>query len=600
MAATDNNKNNLSIEDKLRATEKYISKMKGILAKMDEIAAIKRANGDKNADSDEIGGYKRSSVIKLISELEKQRDMFVESLDEEKQKAYKAKYDAIKAKENEIKAKDDALKAKSEALAVRERELQVAASKKNNSVVASFINGDNALAIESLYTGLSMDIEKMRDDILQEMKYTYKQDMAIYDDLSAKIDAIKAVDANALEEGLKPLKTIEEKVNALEVVDYDAIAAKMTDKLSGAKIDYDVLAEKVAQIMTGYAESVISPKIQLDSIERRLSEMQHTLSGIMSVKQMPDYRKLDALIEEYLRTLSYDNIPDILILANEIREKANRHIAGGNALRGESMLAELGARLKNVAMSGYGALVVVEDAVKTHSLPKVLSENAFLEFKESCGELERSPAVCGDEIISRVVRAKKALFNDAELYRFDNETMSELLDALSDIQEDETPRESAVTNIIALKKEIMSFNLSYFVDLVPVTADPEKTENVDTQAILNAIANIKMPEVITAAPPVQENRQTATAQETASAAFVAESGGDSAIAETKKVVPEVRVKKQKVMRPGVSSKDNKPEKVNQPLRIVRRSINTNDTNPDSLSKVLVGEVAQKIANSMIK
>lgn len=433
-----------------------------------------------------------------------------------------------------------------------------------------------------------MDIEKMRDDILQEMKYSYKQDISIYDDLAEKIESIKTIDANTLEEGLKPLQvlnTLDEKLNALQTVDYDCIVEKVSEKLTETKIDYDVLAERVAALMTSYAENAISPKMQLSAIEQRLEEMQYALSGIMSVKQMPEFRKLDTMVEEYLRTLSYDTIPDILILSDEIRKKANRHIAGGNTLRGEGMLADLGARLRNVALGGYGALVVIEDTIKTHSLPKTLSDEAFAEFKEACAELERSPAVCGDELVGKVVRTKKALLNDVDLAQFDNDTMGELLEIFAEIPAGELPSETTIVNIGALKKELMSFNLSYFVELEPVAAQPEKTDNVDTQAILEAISNIKIPEAVAIV-----SQPVAAAKEPT----------ESKLEEVKKDSPNVRVKKARVLRPAVSSKDNKTEKVVQPLRVVRRSIKASEENPDALSKALVGQVAQKIANSMIK
>lgn len=652
MAFSDNNPNNgntLTSYEKLKATEKYLTKMKDVLSTMDEISRIKRANGDKDADSDQIGGYKRSSVVKLVSELEKQREMLLSAIEREKNEAVAAKEKELSVKEREIeelkareaartekdksellskkeaelaekerelmrlraeraaheeklsreqkekqealRARDEAIKAKEEALkmqaalALREQELAALAPAKNDNAVTSFRKGDNALAIEGLYTGLAMDIEKMRDDILQEMKYSYKQDISIYDDLAEKIESIKTIDANTLEEGLKPLQvlnTLDEKLNALQTVDYDCIVEKVSEKLTETKIDYDVLAERVAALMTSYAENAISPKMQLSAIEQRLEEMQYALSGIMNVKQMPEFRKLDSLVEEYLRTLSYDTIPDILILSDEIRKKANRHIAGGNTLRGEGMLADLGARLRNVALGGYGALVVIEDTIKTHSLPKTLGDEAFAEFKEACAELERSPAVCGDELVGKVVRAKKALLNDVDLAQFDNDTMGELLEIFAEIPAGELPSETSIVNIGALKKELMSFNLSYFVALEPVAAQPEKTDNVDTQAILEAISNIKIPETVVAAPA---ERKEPT---------------ESKLEEVKKETPNVRVKKARVLRPAVSSKDNKTEKVVQPLRVVRRSIKATEENPDALSKALVGQVAQKIANSMIK
>ena len=499
----------------------------------------------------------------------------------------KEKQEAIRARDEALKAKEEALKMQA-ALALREQELATLAPTKNDNAVTSFRKGDNALAIEGLYTGLSMDIEKMRDDILQEMKYSYKQDISIYDDLAEKIESIKTIDANTLEEGLKPLQvlnTLDEKLNALQTVDYDCIVEKVSEKLTETKIDYDVLAERVAALMTSYAENAISPKMQLSAIEQRLEEMQYALSGIMSVKQMPEFRKLDTMVEEYLRTLSYDTIPDILILSDEIRKKANRHIAGGNTLRGEGMLADLGARLRNVALGGYGALVVIEDTIKTHSLPKTLSDEAFAEFKEACAELERSPAVCGDELVGKVVRTKKALLNDVDLAQFDNDTMGELLEIFAEIPAGELPSETTIVNIGALKKELMSFNLSYFVELEPVAAQPEKTDNVDTQAILEAISNIKIPEAVAIV-----SQPVAAAKEPT----------ESKLEEVKKDSPNVRVKKARVLRPAVSSKDNKTEKVVQPLRVVRRSIKASEENPDALSKALVGQVAQKIANSMIK
>ena len=499
----------------------------------------------------------------------------------------KEKQEAIRARDEALKAKEEALKMQA-ALALREQELATLAPAKNDNAVTSFRKGDNALAIEGLYTGLSMDIEKMRDDILQEMKYSYKQDISIYDDLAEKIESIKTIDANTLEEGLKPLQvlnTLDEKLNALQTVDYDCIVEKVSEKLTETKIDYDVLAERVAALMTSYAENAISPKMQLSAIEQRLEEMQYALSGIMSVKQMPEFRKLDTMVEEYLRTLSYDTIPDILILSDEIRKKANRHIAGGNTLRGEGMLADLGARLRNVALGGYGALVVIEDTIKTHSLPKTLSDEAFAEFKEACAELERSPAVCGDELVGKVVRTKKALLNDVDLAQFDNDTMGELLEIFAEIPAGELPSETTIVNIGALKKELMSFNLSYFVELEPVAAQPEKTDNVDTQAILEAISNIKIPEAVAIV-----SQPVAAAKEPT----------ESKLEEVKKDSPNVRVKKARVLRPAVSSKDNKTEKVVQPLRVVRRSIKASEENPDALSKALVGQVAQKIANSMIK
>ncbi len=172
--------NGLSAVERLKATDKYLTEMRGILASMDEIAALRKQRGE--AVSDEYGGYKRSTVEDFIRELEKQKEGILSEI---------AREEARRAAPAPVKESAPAVK-------------EDLPANKGESAVASFRKGDPSLAIESMYTGLSMDIEKMRDDILQEMKYTYKQDMAIYDDLSAKIDAIKPADTSALEETLRP------------------------------------------------------------------------------------------------------------------------------------------------------------------------------------------------------------------------------------------------------------------------------------------------------------------------------------------------------------------------------------------------------------
>ena len=53
----------LSAYEKLRATDKYLAKMREVLSTMDDISRIKRSKGEPDADADEVGGYKRSSVL---------------------------------------------------------------------------------------------------------------------------------------------------------------------------------------------------------------------------------------------------------------------------------------------------------------------------------------------------------------------------------------------------------------------------------------------------------------------------------------------------------------------------------------------------------
>ena len=51
---------------------------------------------------------------------------------------------------------------------------------------------------------------------------------------------------------------------------------------------------------------------------------------------------------------------------------------------------------------------------------------------------------------------------------------------------------------------------------------------------------------------------------------------------------------------AVSARDSKVEKTDQPLRVVKRRIDTGAGNPEALSRQVVEELAVRIANSRIK
>ena len=613
--------NGLSPVERLKATDKYLAEMNDVLKSMDEIAALRESRGEPA--SDEFGGYKRSTVVKFIGELEKQKAAILDEIARgEQRNAERAERD--RAEKEKLMQEKQRLQEDKRALE-RAAALPAAQAQENNkaiselsqkvdslaissqdSAVASFRKGDTSLAIESMYTGLSLDIEKMRDDILQEMKYSYKQDMAIYDDLAEKIDSLKKADNSALEETLKPMGenldamsgnidsisgsivALDEKVSAIRPVDYEEIAEKVASRVVTGGIDYDVLAEHIVGIMTG--NNAPQPKqednkAEFSSMEKKIDELKDTLNGAVSVKQMPEFKKLDELIAEYLRTLSYDSIPDMLIAANAIKDLANRYIVSGNALRGETMLSDLRMRLERVSVWGSSAVVAVDDAVKQHNLPVTYAKDALESFKDALREFEQSPALPSDELVQKVLRTKKNLFCDSDMEAMDKDTFAEMLE----IREESAGvyDENKIMNLTELKKELMSFNLSYFVDMTP--ALPEEKEapasSVDTQVILEAIARLGVASQKN--EPVEE---------------VKEEDIRAKLEELSKNKPATVGKKpKKVLRPAISSKDNKVEKTEQPLRTVKRSIKLGgDDNPDSLSKQIVEELAVKIANSRVK
>ena len=281
----DQKTNGLSPVERLKVTDKYLAELEGVLSSMDEIASLRAKNGQPA--SDEVGGYKRSSVVNMIAELKKQKNAILDEIDkneraaakriaEERRAAEESKKQAVQnaaavaKREAEKTAAEVARKeAEKAASALAAKSEQTALSPKD-SAIESFRKGDPSLAIEGMYTGLSMDIEKMRDDILQEMKYTYKQDMAIYDDLSEKIAAITPIDMAALEERLKPLQALAalaERLDNLQPINYDELAAKVAEKVTPENIDYDELARRVASVMAANEAAVGS--MQLNEKKRK-------------------------------------------------------------------------------------------------------------------------------------------------------------------------------------------------------------------------------------------------------------------------------------------------------------------------------------------
>ncbi len=601
--------NGLSPVERLKATDKYLAEMRDILASMDEIAALRASRGEPA--SDEFGGYKRSTVVKFVAELEKQKSAILDEIARSEQKnAERAERD--RAEKQRLQEEKRALERaaalpaaqaqeNNRAIGELSKKVDSLAISSQDSAVASFRKGDASLAIESMYTGLSLDIEKMRDDILQEMKYSYKQDMAIYDDLAEKIDSLKKADNSALEETLKPMGdnitamgenigAMSEKLNALAPVDYEAIADKVASRVVSGGIDYDVLAERIVGIMTGenapQTKGDSSAMAELSSMERKIDELKNTLNGAVSVKQMPEFKKLDGLIADYLRTLSYDTIPDMLIAANAIKDLANRYIVSGNALRGETMLSDLRMRLERVNVWGSSAIEAIADAVTAHNLPVTYSKDAMDAFKAAVLEFEQSPALPSDELAQKLLRAKQTLFCDADMEAMDKETLEEILEIREEVG-DAVPDEGKVANLTELKKELMSFGLSYFVDLTPALPNDDAAPaaaSVDTQVILEAIARL-------GAAPAQQKSEPAEEEKTEDIRAKL-----NEIAAARSAAPA----KKRNLRPAVSSRDNKVEKTEQPLRIVRRSIKTADDNPGSLSKEIVEQLAVKIANSRVK
>ena len=189
----DKRERDLSAEDKLRAADRELAQLREVLASMDEIDALRKRDG--KPESGEYGGYKREDVSAMIAELERRRRELLEEI---------------------------SVGSAAGAPAARER-----------------VTLSNAL--ERLYTALSGNVERAKNEILREIRYSCRQDTAIYAELSARMDAL---------------------------------ADKVAEKVLAAGIDTDALARRMVAYMAGRSDAAT-----IEALEKRIRELEGALAA---------------------------------------------------------------------------------------------------------------------------------------------------------------------------------------------------------------------------------------------------------------------------------------------------------------------------------
>ena len=163
----------LSAEEKLRAADKDLSQLREILASMDEIDALRKRDG--KPETGEYGGYKRADVTAMIAELEQRRRVLLADI------SNSGRADSAPGPSG-----------------TRER------------VTLSD-------ALERMYAAIAGNIEHAKGELLREIRYSCRQNTAIYAELSARMDAV---------------------------------ADKVLAKVMAGGVDYDELAKRIVLQMT--------------------------------------------------------------------------------------------------------------------------------------------------------------------------------------------------------------------------------------------------------------------------------------------------------------------------------------------------------------
>ena len=194
-----------SAEEKLRAADKDLSQLREILASMDEIDALRKRDG--KPETGEYGGYKRADVTAMIAELEQRRRVLLADI------SNSGRVDSAPGPSG-----------------TRER------------VTLSD-------ALERMYAAIAGNIEHAKGEILREIRYSCRQNTAIYAELSARMDAV---------------------------------ADKVLAKVMAGGVDYDELAKRIVLQMTGRGESDA-----IAALEKRIEELEAALVAQRQAAQSP-------------------------------------------------------------------------------------------------------------------------------------------------------------------------------------------------------------------------------------------------------------------------------------------------------------------------
>lgn len=201
----DNKGKEFSAEEKLRAADKDLSQLREILASMDEIDALRKRDG--KPETGEYGGYKRADVTAMIAELEQRRRVLLADI------SNSGRADSAPGPSG-----------------TRER------------VTLSD-------ALERMYAAIAGNIEHAKGEILREIRYSCRQNTAIYAELSARMDAV---------------------------------ADKVLAKVMAGGVDYDELAKRIVLQMTGRGESDA-----IAALEKRIEELEAALAEQRQAVQSP-------------------------------------------------------------------------------------------------------------------------------------------------------------------------------------------------------------------------------------------------------------------------------------------------------------------------
>ena len=454
----------------------------------------------------------------------------------------------------------------------------------------------------------SNELEKVRESLRQELQYAYQQELAIYNDLSAQIATLGVMDPAVLAEKIT-------EVSQLKATDIKVLE----DKLSRIeKVDYDVLAEKVAQKMGATVALPVSAEHEdVTAIKAEMAEMKEMLAAVIHGKQKDDseFHLLDYEISEYLATENATALHDLMTEARDLLSKAQKYADNGNDVRAREVADGVKSRLATVTVCGSQQLVAVANCAKDNAVPMAVSVEKLFALADVFANYEQQSILPEDERTQEIVLAKKEAIGNADLTVFDKQTLLEI-SAVGEFSSVAEIDQQSALKLRTLKQEMLTVPLGVLVSY-QIEKDAEVRGNMEIDATKELLAEIRaLKSQIEAGVPTRQT-EVAPQEETSidelsvlteelndivrGAGVEVESEKTPESTEKLRASSKPKTASKKVFRPAVSGKDSKVQSSGQPLAVRRTKVKiSQDETADSLANELVSKVAENMAKTRMK
>lgn len=332
---------------------------------------------------------------------------------------------------------------------------------------------ETAVMIEGLYNGIARDLQKVKKEICNELKYSSLQIGSYYDvgqkaaaqELAKSSDNVQAI-ADEVKKVREELSNLSENSNEALVAKIDAIEAKLAlvqeiesavaeldeklvalnEKLETVQPDVEVISEKVAEkvkdVLPAPAENVDYDQIVDRTAEKVVESLPY--SEKIDYKQIEEFVQASAIDYKQIEELVQASAIDTVALGDEISDKVAEKLPVPEAIDYERLADTVLAKMPQPEPIDYETLA--DTILAKMPQPEPIDYEALAERvaqKIMTAEAEKEPesydVVLDEEGIDKIAEAVAAKLNLVELVNYDelSDKISEKIAVKVELYEDE-------------------------------------------------------------------------------------------------------------------------------------------------------------------